>query len=64
MNLYDFILSTYNSLLEGGWRMKEIDEMDMLGFLKIRAWNANKEKKKKEPRRKFIDEVWPNMKPG
>ena len=64
MNLYDFILSTYNSLLEGGWRMKEIDEMDMLGFLKIRAWNAQKEKKKKEPRRKFIDEVWPNMKPG
>lgn len=64
MNLYDFILSTYNSLLEGGWRMKEIDEMDILGFLKIRAWNAHKEKKKKEPRRKFIDEVWPNMKPG
>lgn len=64
MNLYDFILSTYNSLLEGGWRMKEIDEMDMLGFLKIRAWNANKEKKKKAPRRKFIDEVWPSMKPG
>ena len=64
MNLYDFVLTTYNSLLEGGWRMKEIDEMDMLGFLKIRAWNAQKEKKKKEPRRKFIDEVWPNMKPG
>ena len=64
MNLYDFILSTYNSLLEGGWRMKVIDEMDMLGFLKIRAWNAKREKKKKEPRRKFIDEVWPNMKPG
>ena len=64
MNIFDSILSTYNSLLEGGWRMKEIDEMDMLGFLKIRAWNAQKEKKKKEPRRKFIDEVWPNMKPG
>jgi len=64
MNLYDFILSTYNSLLEGGWHMKEIDEMDMLGFLKIRAWNAQKEKKKKEPRRRYIDEVWPNMKPG
>ncbi len=44
--------------------MKEIDEMDMLGFLRIRAWNAQKEKKKKEPRRRYIDEVWPDMKPG
>ena len=41
-------MDTYNSLLEGGWRMSEIDSMDMLGFLGIRAWNARKEKKKKE----------------
>lgn len=39
--------------------MREIDEMDILGFLHIRAWNANKEKKNKEPRRCYIDEVWP-----
>ena len=25
--------------------MQEIDQMDMLGFLKIRAWNAQKEQK-------------------
>ena len=56
-------MDTYNSLLEGGWRMSEIDSMDMLGFLSVRAWNAQKEKKKKEPRRMFIDEVWGNLTP-
>ena len=56
-------MDTYNSLLEGGWRMSEIDSMDMLGFLGVRAWNALKEKKKKEPRRMFIDEVWGNLTP-
>jgi hypothetical protein len=43
--------------------MAEIDQMDMLGFLKIRAWNAKREQKKKEPRRATIDEVWPDVKP-
>lgn len=42
--------------------MSEIDQMDMLGFLKIRAWNARQEKKKKEPKHAFIDEVWPRLK--
>ena len=63
MTLPDFIYSTYNSLLEGGWRMAEIDQMDMLGFLKIRAWNAKREQKKKEPRHAFIDEAWPTVAP-
>ena len=56
-------MDTYNSLLEGGWRMSEIDDMDMLGFLSIRAWNAQREKKKKEPRHTTIDVVWPGLKP-
>ena len=56
-------MDTYNSLLEGGWRMSEIDSMDMLGFLGVRASNARKEKKKKETRRAFIDEVWGNLTP-
>lgn len=42
--------------------MQEIDSMDMLGFLQIRAWNAKKEKKMKEPKPAYIDEVWPNLK--
>ena len=48
--------------MESGWRFHEIDQMDMLGFLRIRAWNARREKKQKEPKRAFIDEVWPDMK--
>ena len=43
--------------------MQEIDEMDMLGFLRIRAWNAIREEKKNKPRRAYIDEVWANLKP-
>ena len=54
--------STYNSLLESGWRMQEIDEMDMLSFLRVRAWNAMQEQKKKEPKHAYIDEVWPDLK--
>ena len=64
LTLPEFIYSTYNSLLESGWRMDEIDCMDMPGFLKIRAWNARQEQKKKEPRQRYIDEVWSSLKPG
>ena len=64
LTLPEFIYSTYNSLLESGWRMDEIDRMDMPGFLKMRAWNARQEQKKKEPRQRYIDEVWSSLKPG
>ncbi len=43
--------------------MKEIDEMDMPGFLRIRAWNASREKTKSAPKARYIDEVWGNLKP-
>ncbi|MDD4513868.1 MAG: hypothetical protein PHN24_12360 [Eubacteriales bacterium] len=43
--------------------MTEIDRMDMPGFLKLRAWNARREKAKKEPRQRYIDEVWPGLSP-
>lgn len=43
--------------------MAEIDQMDMLGFLQIRAWHAQRERKKKEPKPRHIDEVWPGLKP-
>ena len=26
--------------------MKDIDEMDMVGYIRLRAWNANREKEK------------------
>ena len=56
--------ATYNTLLKSGWRMQEIDQMDMLGFLRLRAWDAKREQKSLEPRPAFIDEVWPNMANG
>ena len=56
--------ATYNELMKNGWRMKEIDEMDMLGFLRLRAWDAQREQKKKKPRHAYIDEVWGSVKPG
>lgn len=56
--------ATYNELMKNGWRMKEIDEMDMLGFLRLRAWDAQREAEKKKPRHAYIDEVWGSVKPG
>ena len=49
--------------MKNGWRMKEIDEMDMLGFLCLRTWDAIREQEKKKPRHAYIDEVWRLMKP-
>ena len=43
--------------------MREIDEMDMLGFLRVRAWNASKKKKASEPKKGFIDKAWPTVRP-
>ena len=48
--------------MESGWRFHEIDQMDMIGFLRIRAWSARREQKKKKLKRAFIDEVWPESK--
>ena len=43
--------------------MQEIDQMDMLGFLKLRAWNSNRARAKAAQRERYIDEVWPGLKP-
>lgn len=39
--------------------MNEIDQMDILGYLKLMAWKANK---KIKPKKNYIDNVWPGMK--
>ena len=44
-------MDTYNSLLEGGWRMSEIDSMDMLGFLGVRMERPQGEEKERTPPR-------------
>ena len=43
--------------------MQEIDQTDMLGFLKVRAWNSNRTKKHATPKACYIDEVWTDLKP-
>ena len=63
MTLPDYVYATYNELLNAGWRMQEIDGMDMPGFLRLRAWSITRKAEKKKPRLRFIDEVWPRMKP-
>ena len=63
MTLPDFIYSTYNSLLESDWRMAEIDQCDLLGFLYIRAWGARKKQQDSKPKPGYIDTVWPSLKP-
>ena len=63
MTLPDFINSTYNSLLESDWRMAEIDQCDLLGFLRVRAWAARKKANDSKSRPSTIDVVWPELKP-
>ena len=44
--------------------MRDIDEMDMLGYLRVRAWKARQEHEKKQPVRRYIDEVWSTLQPN
>lgn len=53
-----YVCATFNELLDAGWRMMDIDNMDVLGFLRLRAWRAHRERQNVTPRRRFIDEVW------
>ncbi len=43
--------------------MQEIDGMDMLGFLRLRAWDALREYTRKIPEAAYIDQLWPSIKP-
>ena len=64
LTLPEYVYATYNELMKNGWRMAEIDEMDMLRFLRLLAWDAQRESEKKKPRHAYIDEVWGSVKPG
>ena len=35
--------------------MDDIDKMDMLGFLRVRAWKAKQER---TPKKAYIDQLW------
>ena len=64
LTLLEYVYATCNELMKNGWRMKEIDQMDMLDSLRLRAWDASGEKEKNNPRQRFINEAWPGVKPG
>ena len=38
-----------------GWRMNEIDDMDIIYYLKTMAYKANKAN---QPKRGYIDDIW------
>ena len=39
--------------------MADVDGMDFPGFLSVRAWDAKHEERMKIPKRRYIDEAWP-----
>lgn len=42
--------------------MNEIDDMDMLGFLQVKAWKAQKDYDEKHtPKRMMIDQAWAGL---
>ncbi|MBQ8708347.1 MAG: hypothetical protein IJ523_09705 [Succinivibrionaceae bacterium] len=51
----------YLILLESGWRLQEIDEMDLIGYIRLQVW---REKKKLEGRHTTIDVALPWMAPN
>lgn len=40
--------------------MNDIDEMDMIGFFRVRAWAARNDRKARAPKPAYIDQVWRN----
>ena len=48
LTLPKYVYATYNEVMKNGWRMTESDEMDILGFLRLRAWDATKEQRRKK----------------
>ena len=37
--------------------------MDMLGFLRMRAWDVQREHVQEVPKASYIDQLWTSMKP-
>ena len=56
MSPLDFMKEIYLSLLEQGWTLNDIDEMDFFWYLDVMIYRINKEEKKKYT---TIDKVIP-----
>ena len=61
--IYELTRCASSSVYFIGPETDDIDRMDILGFLKVRAWKAKQAKEKEAPRQRYIDEVWPRVVP-
>lgn len=50
------MMSIYNDLMENGWTLPEIDEMDIFSYFRLLAYRK-KNRKKPGVRKGYIDEV-------
>jgi len=55
ISLQEYLLSFYDSLLQQGWSMQDIDEMDILYFFEILAYRKEKEAKANTA---YIDQIF------
>ena len=46
------VFTHYDSLLQAGWKMADIDDMDFMGYIDVLIWRARKDYKPA-----YIDEV-------
>lgn len=53
----DFMMSIYDNLLDSGWTLPEIDEMDIFNYFRLLAYRKKNKKKPGSSRKGFIDEV-------
>jgi hypothetical protein len=37
------MMTHYDALLLGGWKMNEIDDMDFLGYIDVLVWRAKRD---------------------
>lgn len=53
-SLWEFVMRLYGQLLKQGWRMGEIDECDLIGFVRVMGFEAEGDAL---PREGMIDEL-------
>lgn len=53
----DFMLSIYNDLMENGWTLPQIDEMDIFYYFEILAYRKRTQRDKPKAPRGYIDQV-------
>jgi acyl-CoA-binding protein len=52
------IFGTYAALLKQGWTMTDIDQMDIFGYWRVRAWEQRKGKPAQDDGPVYIDDLF------